>query len=226
MAMVNDAWGRTLTLMDPDIGTTTTEYNAFGEVVRRVDANGQDTRFRFDGLGRLTRRTDIAAGAGGADAITQWTWDGGGNPDRDAGELYGRLTRTRSPDGVDRHLRYDADSGLLISTLLEVAGDSFETVLERDEFGRVEAVHYPAVTGVPAVTVHNVFDDFDRLVSVENPSSPGSAPYWTLDETDDHGLLQRETYGNGLLGSHAYDDFGRPTLTQTAGCRAFSWTCL
>jgi YD repeat-containing protein len=49
-------------LNDPDAGTTTSMYDAFGNLLREVTAGGDTTTFAYNGLGRITHKSDVGSG--------------------------------------------------------------------------------------------------------------------------------------------------------------------
>ena len=53
-----DVLGRALRTLDADRGELDVRYNAFDEVVWMRDAEGTETHIAYDGLGRMTSRTD------------------------------------------------------------------------------------------------------------------------------------------------------------------------
>ena len=53
---------------DPSLGKRTYSYNAFGELMSETNADSLSTRYTYDELGRMTRRTD-------SDGTTSWNYD-------------------------------------------------------------------------------------------------------------------------------------------------------
>jgi YD repeat-containing protein len=88
----------------------------------------------------------------------------------------------------------------------------------------VETIRYPLVSGLSRVSIRIEFDDFDHLVSVQDPSAGGTA-YWTLQDTDNNGLLLEESFGNGVSGSRLHDEFGRLRIALTTSGTNSSVTC-
>jgi RHS repeat-associated protein len=185
-------------------------------VVAQINGNTQTSRFEYDPLGRLKLRRDVNARGTNLDAITTFTYDGGGAPNPAAGQLFGQLTSTSSPDGVERTFFFNSQTRNLERTTQRVDGATFETRFEFDNVGRVDRIRYPAAATLPAVSVKNVFDDAGFLTAVRDGEAPDTAkPYWTFTDTDLHGQLAMETYGNGLRQSRTYDPYGRLDVTRT-----------
>ena len=53
--IVTDQRGNRIKIQDPDAGTTTYSYNAYGEMVRQVNAKGDTLKKSYDVLGRVSR---------------------------------------------------------------------------------------------------------------------------------------------------------------------------
>jgi YD repeat-containing protein len=62
--MTYDILGRKISTVDPDMGTWTYKYNAFGEMIRQTDAKGQVIDYEYDAIGRLTKKKLMGQGTG------------------------------------------------------------------------------------------------------------------------------------------------------------------
>jgi RHS repeat-associated protein len=58
-SMWTDQRGNRIRLQDPDAGTTVYDYNAFGELVRQVNAKGDTLKMSYDKLGRVVQKQYI-----------------------------------------------------------------------------------------------------------------------------------------------------------------------
>src|SRR5881394_1921381 len=99
----HDGLGRRTLLVDPDTGSRTRLYNAFGDVREEDDAQGDKDVNTLDALGRPTEKTD-------KDGLTSFAWDApltGSN-----GKGKGKLAETTSPFGVRRQFFHDGSGRL------------------------------------------------------------------------------------------------------------------
>ena len=85
VSMAYDARGRRTGMTDPDRGAWAYAWNGFDELVKQTDALGNYQALGYDGLGRLTTRSDYTPDGSDADteadleATATWTYDGAGN---------------------------------------------------------------------------------------------------------------------------------------------------
>lgn len=79
ISVTYDKRGRKATLSDPDKGSWSYEYNAFGDLTQQIDGKQQKTVTQYDKYGRPFRRTDYLA-SGTVEGHTRWYYD-----DKDAG---------------------------------------------------------------------------------------------------------------------------------------------
>ncbi len=220
-AIMPDRYGRKRFLVDPDTAKTEYTYNGYDELISEIDANGRETRFSYDTMGRLITRTDVGMLEDGSDGITQWLFDGlgpDGDPTLDSGELVGKLTGSRSPEGHEKlYTYYEAtasdptDAGHLqeiIQTTAERDGvplQSFSVEFLGYEGGRPTEIRYPdSGMSAPRVRVRRSFDDYGNLTSLQDAGDAFAAPYWHLDSTDAFGNIERETFGNGATSTSTF----------------------
>jgi YD repeat-containing protein len=91
--MSYDVRGRKTGMVDPDMGTWSYHYNAFGELVSQTDAKNQTTTMSYDALGRLKTRVE-------AEGTTTWTYD-------TAAHGVGKLASVAAPGGYSESYTYD-----------------------------------------------------------------------------------------------------------------------
>jgi RHS repeat-associated protein len=191
---------------DPDRGTTDYTYNAFGELVRSVDANQRSysyaSRFQYDVYGRRIRRDD-------QDGTTEWTWDtspsGLGKLATSVGNAPG------ATEGVRKVYFYDNFSRPAgIATIDPLAGTGLAAAFAYDTAGRLSQVSYP-VYG-PAFSVTNEYDSHGNWFKVSN-SSTGKV-YWQADHADPSGRITQFRTGDGTTTTRAFDDTKDGALTS------------
>ena len=94
-----DEAGNRTEIDDPSLGRWTFEHDALSQLKRRVDAEGNETRYRHDALGRTTGRDECHAPCRER-ATSTWTYD----PANATGAL-----ASRSGGGLAQTYRYRAD---------------------------------------------------------------------------------------------------------------------
>lgn len=188
--MAYDNLGRRTLIDDPDTGTRTTSYNAFGEVREEIDGNLNVSTYRRDALGRVFERTD-------KDGVTSFVWDTAPNGK-------GKLAETTSASGVRRQFFYDT-AGRLNRELWTVGGQDFQLDYKFDSVGRLQTISYPSVSGFSRFVVKNVYDaDSGELANVQNNS--GGASFWKVNSTRPDGQIQQEAFGNKVVTDYTYSD--------------------
>ncbi|MCX2795992.1 hypothetical protein OQJ62_13785 [Microbulbifer thermotolerans] len=190
-------------LTDPNLGTVTSNYSAFGQLERQTDNKGQSITYLYDQLGRLLEQAD-------ADGLAKW--------DYDAPNAKGSLeSRSYTKDGVlvfhESYSYRPGDSKLDRVTTALTAGGLSKTYEHRygyDGSGRLNEIVYP--NGVEA---HYRYNDRGYLESLsDNPA--GNAPLKTFDDVNAWGQVKRETYGNNLVTNRTYNpDTGRLESIET-----------
>jgi YD repeat-containing protein len=108
---VYDILGRQTQISDPDTGTRTTKYNAFGEVREETDAVGAVSTYIPDNEGRVSEKHD-------KDGTTKFIWDTATNGK-------GKIAETQSASGVRRQFFYDG-AGRMNREIWTMAGSTFQ----------------------------------------------------------------------------------------------------
>jgi RHS repeat-associated protein len=188
-----DRMGHRLVAAHREAGTRRLFYDGRGNVVRAVDANGNDLSAEIDAMGRLTR---LSAGGG---VIEQYTYD---DPARNA---LGRLAEVMYAGG-SQHYRYDA------------AG---RVVEHEHRFSGVEAPHtrtyeYDA-QGRQVAVRHS---DGTRIAQMLTANGWVAAIPGFVDEVvyNARGLPTRISFSNGVVTEMTYTDGpGRVATQRTRG---------
>jgi RHS repeat-associated protein len=180
-----DDIGRQQSITDPDTGTRTRVYNAFGEVVEETDATLAKTKYILDALGRVTNKISDRD-----NGTTTFTWDTSDNG-------IGKLADTQSPMGVKRKFLYDT-SGRLYRDTWTIAGSSYQVDYAFDPIsGQTTKVTYPDAPGFGRLVVKNSYDpNTGRLSKVQKEGA--TQPYWTLSATEIDGAVKKEIFGNDV----------------------------
>ena len=182
------------TLTDPNYGTLTTTYNAYGELFRRVSPKEleeeKETVYHHDGMGRLVSEFN-----GMEDIYTRYVFD------EEEGPTKGTLKQIRHHT-YDYHniqcLDYEYDElGRNTKTTETRPTGTYETLTAYDDFSRVSQTVFP--TGVTVNYeyhkgfLQSIFDADHKLL-------------WRTDSINALGQLTDATLGNGSSTHRAYND--------------------
>lgn len=188
-----DSVGHRDRTIDPDMGAWTYRYNAFGELIKQTDAEGQITSVDYDPLGRPKER--IITESGGKE-YRRDTWE------YDTGTYGGgHLSSITSSNGYGETYFHDS-SGRTYAKSVTIGTEAFYTISEFDEYSRITAVGYP--NGFKATYL---YDQNGYLVDVTDGKKNGTK-FWTADKIDELGRVIGEHFGNGAATSHVYSHDG------------------
>ena len=184
-----DAARNRSSLTDPDYGTLTTVYDAYGRLVRsaspREQAAQTETACAYDAMDRMMSLTDGMEGT-----VTQYSYN-------ETGALKGTLaeTRFRKQGGADiQRIAYAYDTlARPVRVTEQRAGGTFTTTMAYDSQSRVNRVVHP--TGVAVRYgyhrgyLYKVADDGGRTLWRTNETDKldqmwksGNAPWKTWDD--------------------------------------------
>ena len=204
---VYDERGRLTGLQDPDRGTMTYAYNGFDEVERQTDAVGNYQELSYDGLGRLFRRLEYAAGptAAPSDDVlvgdVDWYYD-------DAPNGLGRLRNVRDWEGdYEQTLTYDSlGRADVTETRLGQYGDdgTYYARQTYDKFGRPYQ-HFDAARTSQTwddkvtATVYNAHGYAYKWVDGVQVNGNPKATYREITGQDARGNVTGEKLGAGAI---------------------------
>ncbi|MFO0595935.1 MAG: toxin TcdB middle/N-terminal domain-containing protein [Myxococcaceae bacterium] len=195
---VNDLLGRVTRITDVNSGVTTLEYDAAGNVVRRVDARGVAVRTDFDARNRPLAQWDEAN-----EATTKVTWSYDAvSGCTDCTHAGGQLAQVEYPAGRDR-LGYDT-RGHLVFRERTLDGQPLVVRYQYDGADRQISATYPA-----GLTVERRYDSASRVSSLPN----------LVDrvEYDERALLKTVAAKNGVTTSFGYDSRRRLASRSATG---------
>jgi RHS repeat-associated protein len=185
-----DDLGRRFDLLDADRGESVTTYNAFGDVVTDVDANGQMHIQGLDVIGRAT--TDFSTQDGSA--FFQWDT---------APHGVGMLGSATSADNVTMTYGYDNFSRP-VETTWTINGTDFTVDRGLDpSTGQLVSLQYPAV-GSARFGVSFGFDALGLLKSVGS-TDPSTSVAWGASTWEADGQVLTETFGQNGQTARLYD---------------------
>ncbi len=194
ITVTHDLLGRKTSMIDPDMGAWSYQYNGYGELISQANALNQVVTLEYDRLGRMVKRTE-------PEGVSTWVY---GN----SISLHnvGKLVSVSGPNGLTtKNLEYDSFSRLLnTTTRITVApyiDQSYQTGQRYDGAGRVETVIYPVVNGGRFQTV-NRYNVYGHLEKVTSPTQ--STVYWQAQQMNARGQLELVQLGNGVSVANTY----------------------
>jgi len=185
--------------------TTNFEYDGSGNVVARVDGNGNRTEYEYDKINRL-KSIDYPGGDG---PEVRFTYDGNGNltsmtdwtgTTRYTYDVFDHLTAVDYPDGNVIMYGYD-----LVGNIAWVACGT------RSEEGVV--CEYTPIDEIGLCAYHFVSYEYDpdNRISSATDGLIGETTSYAYDEA---GNLARCDLSNGCYTRYGYDDDGRLTAVE------------
>lgn len=185
--MTYDARRNRITLLDPDYGLTTSQYNAYGELSCRVTPKGDSTFFEYDLLGNLVHRVETDH-QGGTPRHTEWIYS---EKEGQQGLLSGILSEHQT-------IQYDYNKFLRLEKTREYrSGTAYLTQYAYDKASRVESITYPSQL---IVHYHYTSEGAFRTVLDDN-----NRPLWHTLESN--AMLQplRCVTDDGVMTTYGYD---------------------
>ncbi|TVZ40630.1 RHS repeat-associated protein [Alteromonadaceae bacterium 2753L.S.0a.02] len=211
-----DSLGRKTAMWDPDKGYWSYEYNAFGELIRQTDANGQAIHISYDLRGRKKSRTDYTA-TDTVEGHTSWYYDSEDDLQQHVGNAIMQTTAiTYTSDGGSyiKRFGYDYFGQPLSTTVVLPDNNIYETYLEYDyEKGRIHKQH-DVLSGVlkrdgeaVEVGIENHYTDNGFLEKITNLED-GAEVYEPIGYSA-RGQLRKASIGGMItIGSDYYDETG------------------
>ena len=191
-----DGVGHRVESQDPDLGVWRYRHDAFGRIVSQTDALGLVMTIEYDILDRPIRRIQ-------PDGTSTSQYDTAPNG-------VGQLAALSNSEGYREEYQYDG-FGRPVRRGVTIGREQFVTTTDFDPLGRITRISYP--TGV---SVENVFDRNGFHVGVRDGLS--GHMYWTASNIDALGRVVEEKFGNGLVGTRAFNvENGRPVEFRVVG---------
>lgn len=206
------------------VSSTSTAYDAAGQAVKKIDANGNVTQYEFDACGRniatidaLGNRTEFTYDAAGRQLSMK---DANGNTVSYEYDALGRKVKTIFPDGTYSTVKYNNLSQKIEET--DAAG--LVTKFEYNDAGQLSAVIKPEVNGEIPRWEYS-YNQYGQRTSIKDPKS--NVTTFTYDyagrqlsrtlsmgqketaEYNNYGQLIKQTDFKGQTVETTYDSLGR-----------------
>jgi len=198
-----DEYDRPETTTDIDAGMIQYEYNAFGELVKQIDAKGNTFTMQYDNLGRITDKVSPE----GKTSYEYYT---------DNNKAYNGLLKQVSGSGnMQNKYEYDA-LGRLTTYTDVIEGKEFKTGYNYDAHNHIRQMIYPS-----GFTIENHYNDAGYLYNITNVAN--SRLIWEMKEVDAMGAVKKVLNGNGLTTEYDYDSYGMPTSIKTGNIQHLTY---
>lgn len=193
---------RRLSAQDPDQGSSSSTYDANGNVLTVTDALSHTLRFAYDGA---DRKTDTFVGGVGGALLAHWAYDtaaGGKGQLASATRYVGGNAYSTAVTAYDTRGRPTGKTVTVPVAETGVAG-TYSYGYTYDSSDNVRSVSLPAAGGLPAETVTTEFNAAGLPVSLI-----GSDPYLAGTSYRGDGRLASRTLGVGTttLRQYEYND--------------------
>ncbi|MCB0429861.1 MAG: VCBS repeat-containing protein [Flavobacteriales bacterium] len=188
ITMTYDAYGRQLSMYDPDAGSTSYTYDVLGRIKTQTDARGITRSTTYDVLGRTATET-------GPDGTTTYTYDNKTNGK-------GLLGTVAGINGINAEYAYDNKSRLSSRTEQNVDGRNFTFTYAYDNLNRVTQKTFPGGFGV-----YHIYNSNGYLHRV---TTLGDNPIWTCNAMNERLQVTSSTQGNGGTLTQTFTNLGLP----------------
>ena len=179
-----DNRGNRNSLADPDYGTSSFVFDAYGNLKERISPKADVFSYQYDPMGRLVEKQDS-----GENITTTFVYD-------ETEGLKGTLKSITHGD--NQSIQYGYDERLrLVSVGEQLFGDIYKTQLDYDEASRIHQITYP--TGV---IVQNGYSAYGHLTTI---SDTDGNPLWEANQTNAMGQLLQSTMGGQIVTNRLFD---------------------
>ena len=177
-----DIAGNRVSMEDPDLGSSQDTYNAFGELINRLDNHGV-THYEYDAGGRLVFESR-------PDCIISTNYDK---------TWKGAISNVVSSGTIQTFYFYVYDSyGRVIQKNAIINHRTYEIAYTYNSANHIETITYPN-----NLKVRNIYDDSGVQTAVLDEGT-GKA-YWRLLALNARDQVEQEAYGNGLVTTYSYN---------------------
>jgi len=181
--MTYDDYTRQTSLIDINSGTTTYEFNAYGEQIKENQPSNNNLSFTYNALGNLSTKT-------GAEGTTSFTY-------HLSGVKINKLEKVTSfTTGYEETFSYDNVYAKLTSKSEKINNITFVTSFTYNKYDDLLTTTYPS-----SVVVSNEYDINGYLNNIKN----GAVTLFTNQGMTSYNNYSKYQYGNGLITDVTYN---------------------
>ena len=187
--------GRTK-LVDPDAGTLTSSYNAWGSPLAQTDGKGDVTTITYDSQGRPSTKSYTLGDTTETYGFTYGT----------AAPVKGKLLRVTKDGAVCVEYVYDS-FGRPVSVTRNIDGNSYVHSYSYNSDGLLNTVEYP-----DSFTIRREYDPYGRLKSIKDDAT--GQEIYTVGSRNTHGRPNVCWFGNETGVYYGYTEEGIPEIVR------------
>lgn len=203
--MTYDDYARQTSLKDPNAGTISYIYNAFGELTQQTDARGNTYNMEYDKLGRLDVKKL------GTTIVADYTYDNA------PGKAIGFLASLSGDKNITYTYEYDNLSRLIKKTE-NIDGRIFSIETGYNSKSQVSQIKYPGST---QYIVDNLYQN--GYISSVTGTGQNSTTIYTANQYNTRGQLMQYTLGNSKVTTKSYSEYGLLTGISTPGIQNLTY---
>jgi RHS repeat-associated protein len=190
------------TRIDRSLGSSSSTYNALGELQTHTDAKNQTFAMTYDALSRPVTRRDRVTGETTQESKTVWTW-GQSVTLHNVGHLQGVSFDSTDGTYTEAHT-YDGFARASQRDISMPGQGTFTYNFGYDAAtGLVDTLTYPVSTASARLTVRYCYQ-YGHLQKVAEATCSGAA-FWQANATNSRGQITNETLGNGITTQRTFD---------------------
>ncbi|GGF03831.1 hypothetical protein GCM10011518_11240 [Flavobacterium limi] len=194
-----DGWGNKTAMTDPNAGTYTYSYDAFGQLITETTPKGSTTT-TYDDFGKVTKRK---VSGDGADIETDYVYNS-------FAQLTSEVSKNSMGGTIDSFgYTYDALHRVITNTETNAAFTKTKTITY-DSYGRPATATNATqelTSGLSeSVTTKNVYNAYNGMM--DKLTDGNDAVLWQLNTANEKMQPLTITLGNGVAITNAYDIHG------------------
>ena len=192
--IVSDLRGNRISIDDPDAGMVTSTYNALNQLTSRTDANGNQTTYTYDLLGRVLQTviTD------GTDTETMsYTYDNA------VGKGIGKIASVQHDGDLDCVYNYD-NLGRVSKHKVYDGNAHYDHIYEYDTLGRLQTLTYPNGFGIK-----HTYNGYGELKEISDAYD--NSLIYAIDERNKFRQPMKCRFGNNTGTCYTYNSYGMLT---------------
>ena len=205
VSIEQDGWGRKTRLVDPSAGTYEYEYNEFGEITKEITPKGETT-YSLDSYGKVLNKTIIGTSGDPTNTKTIYTY----HPDTKL------LISTRYEDftgGFHTIYAYGYDNYKRLNFNDESGFNAYyQRAIQFDAYGKPERELYTAINTADLKRsdkwIRNTYKFGHHWQILDDATNQ---VLWETQKVNAKGQLLNGNYGNGIVITNTYDQYGFPT---------------